>query len=325
MAKPLIYRRILRAFAFVVGLMVILIVVLAFVQNYLNARYHSAIQTFLYEGRFTQDVPQLINAFYTSVGSYSQERLNTYELIRGRLQDTIASLDRVVVGDKSKMAYLGIRNVVVSIMRDCEEGIQAGLKGDQVKAAEKYDSALRKNSFIEQDSVALILAQIQDAETLAADLNQLSRIGQYFSFVLLVIMAVWIVLFVNGFAKKLSRPLVDITSFTGEIEQGRFDVVIAPETLERDDEIGMLGRAFGNMAARLKSNIAEIKSNMAEVQRANENMEKAQKVLETKNEELKRMNDLMVGRELKMVELKKRIAELERNPHQEGTGEDRKS
>jgi nitrate/nitrite-specific signal transduction histidine kinase len=72
------------------------------------------------------------------------------------------------------------------------------------------------------------------------------------------------------------------------------------------DEVGQLSRAFDRMTEELKNitvSREELKKEVAERTRAEEQ-------LKASNEELQRMNKLMIGRELRMVELKKEIGTL---------------
>ena len=52
---------------------------------------------------------------------------------------------------------------------------------------------------------------------------------------------------------------------------------------------------------------------MSEIKEEKYLLEKTKKDLESKIEELEKFNTLVVGRELKMIELKKKIEELENN------------
>jgi two-component system, sensor histidine kinase YesM len=306
-----IYREVLVAFATVISILVVLVIVLTTFQSYIISQHTIILNNLLYEGRFSRDTPKLINDFYGLTMSYSKGRLNTYQLTKERLTSTISSLDLAVTDNKSKIAYLGVRNIAESIIKDCEEGLQAGLRGDQISAAKKYDSAIRKNSFIEGNSVSLILAEMDYAETLVSRLNTLSKTILYVSIILFIGVFLWIVMFVKRFSESLSQPLIDLAAAAGKIEGGDFDISISTGTLKHNDELAILGKSFNSMATRLKSSMEEINQSNANLEKVNADLEENKKKVEGKNEELSKLNHFMVDRELKMIELKKRIEELE--------------
>lgn len=75
------------------------------------------------------------------------------------------------------------------------------------------------------------------------------------------------------------------------------DLSIDPKILNKKDETGTLAQAFYAMVTNLKNKIQQI--------------EESEKNIREKNEQLERFNKLVINRELRMIELKKRIAELE--------------
>jgi nitrate/nitrite-specific signal transduction histidine kinase len=89
-----------------------------------------------------------------------------------------------------------------------------------------------------------------------------------------------------------------------EIGKGNLEVRIKSRG---DDELGVLAVAFNDMSAKLKNSLEKLDLSKAELaQRADEVLKK--------NTELQRLNTFMIDRELKMVELKKEIEELRKNP-----------
>ena len=106
-------------------------------------------------------------------------------------------------------------------------------------------------------------------------------------------------------SKRITKPIINLRDVASEIGSGNLDAKIE---INSNDEIGQLAVAFSQMTSDLKKSRAKLEdySKNLEKQVAERTVE-----LEAKMSELERFNKLAVGRELKMVELKKRISELE--------------
>jgi methyl-accepting chemotaxis protein len=102
------------------------------------------------------------------------------------------------------------------------------------------------------------------------------------------------------------KPIKSLSEGVSQVSKGNLDYVV--NVLSRD-EIGDLAIAFGRMTEDLKKGkkTQEDYNKQLEQQVAERTVVILQKV-----DELEKMNKLMVDRELKMVELKKRISELEK-------------
>lgn len=91
-------------------------------------------------------------------------------------------------------------------------------------------------------------------------------------------------------ANSISRPIVKLQKGTEEIERGNLDYKAA---LNSKDEIGQLSRSFDAMTASLKESRENIETKISE-----------------RTTDLEKINKAMIGRELKMIELKKEIEKL---------------
>lgn len=84
------------------------------------------------------------------------------------------------------------------------------------------------------------------------------------------------------------------------------------------DELGRLGAAFNDMAVRLKDFYAtleeKVRQRTEEVETARMKLETLNTDLASKVDELERLNKTMVGRELKMIELKEKLQRYESEP-----------
>jgi len=99
-------------------------------------------------------------------------------------------------------------------------------------------------------------------------------------------------------SKRIIRPLLKLRDAVRHIGGGKLDVKIDISSV---NEIGELAEDFNSMASRLRMYTGELEAEVSE--RTSE--------LNQKVSELERMNKLMVGRELRMVELKEEIKRLQ--------------
>lgn len=116
------------------------------------------------------------------------------------------------------------------------------------------------------------------------------------------IMAVLLLIFVVGLflSSSISEPIIELKNIAEEIGKGRLNTKI---TIKSNDEIGSLSKSFNKMAENLRM--------------SNENLEqkvnKRTNELQQKVKELEDFKKVVVGREIKMIGLKKEIKQLKEN------------
>jgi HAMP domain-containing protein len=106
------------------------------------------------------------------------------------------------------------------------------------------------------------------------------------------------------FSLHLTRPIIRLTHLAERVSKNNFDLSVDQDLVKMKGEIGSLSNSFNLMIIALNAKISELA-------RANANISKSQKQLEERADELGRMNKLMIGRELKMIELKDKLEKLE--------------
>ncbi len=120
---------------------------------------------------------------------------------------------------------------------------------------------------------------------------------------LLLIIAVVAMFIIN---KTVIKPLTELRQRAEEVSRLDFSTTTTTTTTGKArDEVGNLARSFQTMVAKLKESYTGLEQKV--IERTN--------VLEVKTTELERMNKLMVGRELKMIELKKELNDLKKTQH----------
>jgi methyl-accepting chemotaxis protein len=96
-----------------------------------------------------------------------------------------------------------------------------------------------------------------------------------------------------------TKPISELVTGTNKVAEGNLDYQLSASS---DDELGVLASGFNSMTAKLKTSYSDLENKVK--LRTEE--------LNQKLDELERMNKLMVGRELKMTEMKNEIEELKK-------------
>jgi methyl-accepting chemotaxis protein len=114
------------------------------------------------------------------------------------------------------------------------------------------------------------------------------------------------VMFVGYFvSKSIVDPIEKLKEFAIKLGNGNLE---EPVIVKSDDEVGNLANSF----EKLRLSIREQNKELAKYgQELETKVKERTKELENKNIELEKMNTITVDRELKMIELKKQISELE--------------
>jgi HAMP domain-containing protein len=146
-----------------------------------------------------------------------------------------------------------------------------------------------------------LLAEIEEREALAPTKDLL-----IFSIIRIFIVSFIFLIITHFLAKIISKPIVALHKGTEIIEKGNFDHKVGTDT---KDEIGQLSRAFDKVTSAVRRSRADVDKKVKEQTR--EILEEQKKIEESKAI-LEKMNASMVGRELKMVELKKEIERLKK-------------
>ncbi len=140
---------------------------------------------------------------------------------------------------------------------------------------------------------------LKDAESARKMITYLSVI-----FFVVLVFTVVAILYFSWFS--VLKPILDfkrVALRTASLDFAVSDHAAPPAFKISADEIGQLGEAFNNMVGKLQESYKQL-------HKSNQELTAAGKALKEKMSEMEQFNKMMVGRELKMVELKKEIASL---------------
>ena len=116
--------------------------------------------------------------------------------------------------------------------------------------------------------------------------------------IVITIFAMFALIFSLILSRSITKPIIKVAKVAKEYSKGNLTKKIG---INSNDEIGVLSSTFEQMAENLKTQQDNLEDQV--VERTNE--------LENKVYELQKFKKVTVGRELKMIELKNKIKELE--------------
>lgn len=150
------------------------------------------------------------------------------------------------------------------------------------------DKFLAKRGASTDEAIALSTTNLNDANAHVRERNSISAsaLGGFISLDLILIAVLLYILLFN-----LVRPLSKLKEATKKIAAGELDQKLE---IVANDEVGELYAGFNKMASDLKESRSNIEQKIAE-----------------RTDELQKLNKFMTGREIKMIELKEKIKELE--------------
>lgn len=225
------------------------------------------------------------------VGRVSVDNINRLLLQRAGLGDTgetfLVNSNNLVVSDLRKEAGAAMKRTIFNPQ------ISRCLLGDSFAArVTDYhgDNVFGYYSWFPEFS-SCIGTKVDSSEVLVA-------IQTAFTIILGTMIGIGVFMGISSylFSLRLFRPLQTLRDEVRKVKEGDFDVHV--EALS-NDEIGDVADSFNDMAGKLKISYGSLEQKVKE----------KTKELEDKVGELEKMNDLMIGRELTMIELKKKLEE----------------
>jgi methyl-accepting chemotaxis protein len=293
--------RLLGAFFGVIGIFSLASLVF-FAVNFSNLqRYKSLSDTMVAEYRLVDNEGALIDAFNHWIQSAGTSSTTKFD---GQLDKTVAEigvltafLDSATLDIQSQSDYLGFKASVENLTNQIKASIQRSKEGGIKDYFDDYNKANKLYGFVRDNGTALIFSQLQYASSIRDEIDRTYRLSIVFGCTGFALLILACALFVLRFSRQITGPLQLLTDVTEKIAGGDTRTALSEKLLQEKSEIGSLARSFNVMITRLFENIQTLNtSNTA---------------IESKNAELEHLNKFMIDREVKMIELKKRIHELE--------------
>lgn len=198
---------------------------------------------------------------------------------------------------------------ILSKKKMISEEVYADLSEDQKQRVQNteggviIDKAMGRgiayNNRPENDFIVLTVADISAIYKIISEIERSALIQLTLSLIIIALIDGVLVFMILS-------PIKELVSATKKISSGSFDVAIKEEDL--DGEMRTLASGFNKMVLDLKRSRDKVERYSKELEGK---VSERTREIEAKNKELSTFNKIAVGRELKMIHLKKQIRELE--------------
>lgn len=266
-------------------------------QYYLARQYQQISKVMVSEYQIVGITEKMIEAYYnsTKIAQPNESFIEYYE-IEGQLDDLVAMLSEKVTRPQSKVKLQGVLNIIEGIKEEIHAGINDAKTNNIEFMSTHHQKAREKLIYLDEASVNLILSDLEYLNETSKRLDNLLAVSLAVGVVIIGMTFLLGVIGAVKFAQRITQPIEKLSGYAKLVTGGNMDLEIDKKLVESNDEISSLAKTFQLMIAKLKENI--------------NNMTMANKELTHKTAELEELNKAMVGREQKMLELKKEIERL---------------
>ncbi len=213
------------------------------------------------------------------------KRLEAFLKNRNELQDLLISLDSSIEDERSFAVYLGVRNIVKTIMTDAENGVNAMLAGDHLAVNDYYQSINQNNNFVKENTGSLLLLEIELLKINQEEIIKTRNLIEMTAISLFFLMIILSIFYAFRFSDRLVEPLEKLSATAKKIVSGKIYTDVDRNIMQGKDEISSLAVSFDKMLWYLRNNISELK-------RFNEEIRESRNQINTEKNKLQQYLDV---------------------------------
>ena len=231
------------------------------------------------------------------------QTVSQYQSFHANILSTLITLNNTVTQRDTKMLLAGVDHTVRAVLDECDKGITELKQKNFASLSDHYAQANTDNEFVNDNVRTLLENELNILYTSQQNIQHtyvttIAITAILFLFIIFIIIAL-----ARSFTIQLVKPLTSLSLFAKEIADGNLEAHEKQVFEITNDEIGSLTQSVQTMVRKLVEMIDKEHHINGELKVASDSVAQ-------KNTELQKLNDIMIGRELKMIELKKEIEEL---------------
>jgi len=299
-----IRKRLLFSFIGLVSLVLVPTLILLVISYNIQARYQQTLENITREYQVTETFDRFASSYTQLLQDINNEQLTAqYEGHIKELGSIFSMLEKTVLYDESRALLTKLEGTTGFVREYTNRGLKDIRGGDFSQSSETLEQVNRGKTSIRENTANLILMEIQLSKEEQERMQRIATITLIVGIALLFMVVSGSIILALTLSNRISAPLIKLSRLASDIAKGNLGINVEENFLKMKDEIGSLSNSFHQMVNRLREMINELQSSKSEVEKINQEVTQ-------KASELERVNKLMIGRELKMIELKKEIETL---------------
>jgi nitrogen fixation/metabolism regulation signal transduction histidine kinase len=225
------------------------------------------------------------------------------QAIRTKLLDTLTQLNSRIKQPVSRALLTGIDHTVHQVIQQNDAGLADMKQNNFTNLSDYYAQANKYNEFISENTKTLLGNELNYLYSTQQQSKRTYIVTVLTTFSLFILIVFSMMLVARSYANQLITPLTQLSFFAKEVANKNLQAARNKALQVSDDEIGSVTQSIYTMVDSLVTTLDR-------EQQAAEEIKKTNSIIEKNNAELQQMNNLMIGRELKMAELKKELEDL---------------
>lgn len=260
------------------------------------SKISAQIEDVYYSNVFLNDLKRSLDSVQSSMTEYlntkSTESMGAYFDGEAELRVLADGLNQERVNDDMLMMEKNIYALTQSYLELTGDAIEQKRGRNIEKYKARYNEATQMYEYLNAYIYSLNTMQFEQNTSQYENVMWMYEYSGRINIIVLLAVGVFNIVFSLLITKSLTEPLYHLAQFADTVATGNLDVELLPE--KRDDEVGVVTRAFNGMVVNLRTHIEKLKES-----------------LEKENEMKK--HELLMESHLKDAQLKYLQAQI--NPH----------
>ncbi|MFJ5622908.1 sensor histidine kinase [Peribacillus loiseleuriae] len=250
-----IQKKILVLVIAVLFIMVAIWISLTYYNQKMQNQYNDILERYLIMNEVTSESQQIVAALNNYLIEPSESNLKELNLNKNQILRTKEEVSKFRNIDND-YALTNYENLIDSLVEITTQSVLARTGQQTEDYLSSFSEASRISKYISEMTLTLIDMELKTYDRFYRSIIDSSGELRMLGIWLLLLITLLVLLLTHWFAKRITRPVNQLTQAAHELSLGRFDLKIE---VDSNDEISFLAKMFDKMRININTYLSEIK------------------------------------------------------------------